>query len=118
MTTTDATSPSSPRMGVAVDERGYAGPVRHGEHDLFGAHSLGVAKLLDEREPAEPDLAPIGATAGDDFERAPPGDWLGFPSASTSRRGLAIERQEPAGPGIEDRDAYGRGFDEDLEVGA
>ena len=99
-----------------VDQRGDAAPVRDRELDLLRAHGLGIAELVGERELVEPDLAPVAAPAGHDFQqllrRAV--RTAQFPDDPPR---LAVERHRAAGPGIEHHHPDRGGVDQGLQVG-
>ena len=99
-----------------VEKGGDASPVRHGEHDLLGAHGLDVSQLRGERELFEAHLAPVGARAGKVLEELL-GRLPGIAEAPHEALRFAVEREQSAGRGIEDRDADGGGLDKGLEVG-
>ena len=87
-----------------VDERRDAAPVRDREHDLLGPHRLGAVQRPRQRQPVECDLAPVGAPAGDDPEQLL-GGLAGAAQALDDACGLAVERDQGAGPRIEHDDA-------------
>ena len=78
-----------------VDERRDAAPVRDREHDLLGPR---------QRQPVERDLAPVGAPAGDDPEQLL-GGLAGAAQVLHDACGLAVERDQGAGPRLEHHDA-------------
>ena len=100
-----------------VDERGHAVPAGDREHDLLGAHRLGAAQRAGERQPVEGDLAPVRAPAGHHpeqlFRRL-----AGGAQALHDALRLPVERDRVAGPGVEHRDAHGRGLDQSFQAGA
>ena len=98
-----------------VEEGRDASPVRHRKHDLLGAHGLGVSQLLGERELFETDLAPVGAPTGKMLEELL-GRLPGVAEALHHALRFAVEREQSAGRGVEDRDADGGGLDKGLEV--
>ena len=100
-----------------VDERGDAAPVGGREHDLLGAHRLGAAQRLRQRELVEGDLAPVGEAAGEDPEQVL-GGAARHAQALDDPPGLAVERDRVAGANVEHHDADRRGLDQRLEVGA
>ena len=100
-----------------VDERRDAAPVGNRERNLLGPHRLGAAQRARERELVERDLAPVGAPAGDDLEQLL-GGLAGAAQALDDASGLAVERDQVAGPGIEHHDADRRGLDQGLQAGA
>ena len=87
-----------------VDERRDAAPVRDREHDLLGPHRLGAVQRPRQRQPVERDLAAVRAPAGDDPEQL----LGGLPGAAQVLHdacGLAVERDQGAGPRLEHHDA-------------
>ena len=100
-----------------VDERRDAAPVRDREHDLLGPHRLGAVQHLRHRQPVKGDLAAVRAPASDDPEQLL-GGLAGQAQALDDAPGLAVERDQVAGPAVEHDDADRRGLDQRLEVGA
>ena len=87
-----------------VNERRDAAPVRDREHDLLGPHRLGAVQRPRQRQPVERDLAPVGAPAGDDPEQLL-GGLAGAAQVLHDACGLAVERDQGAGPRLEHHDA-------------
>ena len=117
VTTTDATAPSSAWIGVALTSVVMLRPSGGREHDLLGAHRLGAAQRLRQRELVEGDLAPVGEAAGEDPEQVLGGAARHAQALDDSPR-LAVERDRVAGANVEHHDADRRGLDQRLEVGA
>ena len=87
-----------------VDERRDTAPVRDREHDLLGPHRLGAVQRPRQRQPVERDLAAVRAPAGDDPEQLL-GGLAGVAQALDDACGLAVERDQGAGPRLEHHDA-------------
>ena len=68
VTTTDSTSPSSERMGVAFTNVVNDRPSGNLQDDLLGADGLAGAQRLRKGELGQRNLAPIGTPEGDHIE--------------------------------------------------
>ena len=62
------------------------------------------------------ELAPVGARAGKALEDLL-GRLPGLPEARHEALRFAVEREQPAGRGVEDRNPYGGGLDKGLQIG-
>ena len=111
VTTTDPTSPPSARIGRGVDERPDAAPVGDREHDLLGAYRLTGAERLLQGHLGQRYLPPVGAADRDHLEELLDGA-AGRPQALDDAPRLAVERDGPAGAGIEDHDPARRDLDQ------
>ena len=99
-----------------VDQRPDAAPVGDREHDLLGAHRLAGAERLHQGHLGQRHLPPVGAADRDHLEELL-GGAAGRPQALDDAPRLAVERDGPAGAGVEDHDPDRRGLDQGLEVG-
>ena len=113
VTTTDPTPPPSARIGVALIQRPDAAAVGDREHDLLGAHGLAGAELLLQRDLGQGHLAPVGAADRDHLQELL-GRVADRPQALDDAPRLAVERDRPAGAGVEDHDPDRRGLDQGL----
>ena len=107
VTTTEASASSGPsgsRIGVALMSVVTLRPVRDREHDLLGPHRLGAVQRPRQRQPVERDLAAVRAPAGDDPEQLL-GGLAGAAQVLHDACGLAVERDQGAGPRLEHHDA-------------
>ncbi|MCY4634340.1 MAG: hypothetical protein OXG04_07530, partial [Acidobacteria bacterium] len=103
--------------GGGAEQRGDAGPVGHGEHDLLGPYRLRAAQRRGEGELAQRQLAPVGAPAGNHIEEVL-GGVAGLAQALDDAPRLAVERDQAPRRRIEHRHADRGGVDQGFEVGA
>ena len=106
VTTTDSTSPAAERIGVALISVVTRRPSGDRQHDLFGAHGLGAAQLLRQRELGEGNLVTICTLADDHFQQLLWGAAWQAQGIDDST-GLLIDRNHRARSRLEDRDANG-----------
>ena len=99
-----------------VDQRGDTPAIGNLEDDLFGAHRRGAVQRLRQGQFFQGDLPPVGTPPGQDLEQLlrraarhsqPSDDPLRFP----------VERDQMAGPGIEDHHAHRRGVHQGFQAG-
>ena len=117
VTTTESTSPSPlERSGVAlsrvVTDR-PSGSLR----TISSTRTVSLALSACARgNSAREDLAPVGASDGQDFKELFHGAVRQHQALDDSHR-LPVDRRQGAGPRVEDRHAHRRGVDQGLQVG-
>ena len=102
--------------GGGVDESGDGSAVGDADGDLFDAYDFASTEGLRQGELLQGDLAPVGATDGDDLEELfRDGARLAQGFEESDR--LAVDGDRRAGLCIEDHDADGGGIYEGFQAG-
>ena len=109
----DLVALGSDRRGV--DERPDAAPVGDREDHLLGAHRLAGGERLLQRNLGQRHLPPVGAPDRDHLQKLL-GRVAGHPQALDDAPRFAVERDRPAGAGLEDHHADRRGFHQGLQI--